>query len=62
LAYLRHQQLSKEIIQVDEDDVIDVDKKQPEPHSLHLIVVPVSVLPNWVREFENFAPELNVVK
>jgi SNF2 family DNA or RNA helicase len=54
--------LSKEIVQVDEDDVIDIDKKEPEPHSLHLIVVPVSVLPNWVREFENFAPELNVVK
>jgi SNF2 family DNA or RNA helicase len=64
LAYLRHQQLSKEIIDVDEDedDVIDVDKEQPEPHSVHLIVVPVSVLPNWVREFENFAPELKVVK
>ncbi|KAL3922843.1 MAG: hypothetical protein SGILL_001987, partial [Bacillariaceae sp.] len=28
----------------------------------HLIVVPVSTLPNWVREFEKFAPHMNVLK
>jgi SWI/SNF-related matrix-associated actin-dependent regulator of chromatin subfamily A containing DEAD/H box 1 len=28
----------------------------------HLIVVPVSTLANWIREFETFCPQLNVVK
>ena len=28
----------------------------------HLIVVPVSTLPNWVREFEKFCPEMRVMK
>ena len=28
----------------------------------HLIIVPVSVLPNWMREFETFCPEMKVVK
>ena len=28
----------------------------------HLIVVPVSTLPNWIREFEKFCPEMNVIK
>jgi SNF2 family DNA or RNA helicase len=27
-----------------------------------LIVVPVSTLPNWIRELDKFAPQLNVVK
>ncbi|KAL3926939.1 MAG: hypothetical protein SGBAC_013278 [Bacillariaceae sp.] len=37
-------------------------KAATESHAPHLIVVPVSVLPNWVREFEKFAPDMNVVK
>mmetsp|Transcript_4548 Transcript_4548/g.6555 ORF Transcript_4548/g.6555 Transcript_4548/m.6555 type:complete len:808 (+) Transcript_4548:927-3350(+) len=40
---------------------IDDDTPHNSP-SPHLIVVPVSVLPNWMREFETFAPELKVVK
>lgn len=28
----------------------------------HLIAVPVSTLPNWMREFEKFCPEMKVVK
>ncbi|OEU16596.1 SNF2_N-domain-containing protein [Fragilariopsis cylindrus CCMP1102] len=28
----------------------------------HLIVVPVSTLPNWIREFEKFCPEMSVFK
>lgn len=31
-------------------------------HAPHLIVVPVSVLPNWIREFETFCPTMNVYK
>lgn len=27
----------------------------------HLVVVPLSTLPNWLREFARFAPQLNVV-
>ena len=27
----------------------------------HLVVVPLSTLPNWQREFARFAPQLNVV-
>jgi SWI/SNF-related matrix-associated actin-dependent regulator of chromatin subfamily A containing DEAD/H box 1 len=28
----------------------------------HLVIVPSSVLSNWEREFQTFAPDLNVVK
>jgi len=28
----------------------------------HLIVVPLSTLPNWIREFEKFCPEMHVIK
>ena len=31
------------------------------PPRPHLVVVPLSTLPNWQREFERFAPQLNVV-
>ena len=33
-----------------------------QPSRPHLIVVPVSVLSNWMREFEKFCPDMNVVK
>eukprot|EP00980_Cylindrotheca_fusiformis_P006070 scaffold1306_cov100-Cylindrotheca_fusiformis.AAC.4 len=56
LAYLRHQQ------QQQDDDDDDGTRSESYHAPPHLIVVPVSVLPNWVREFETFAPELNVVK
>lgn len=28
----------------------------------HLVVVPLSVLPNWMAEFKKFAPDLRVVR
>ena len=34
-------------------------KTIPKPH---LIVVPVSTLPNWVREFKKFSPKTRVLK
>lgn len=36
--------------------------EKPKASNPHLIVVPASVLSNWVIEFEKFAPHLNVVK
>lgn len=31
-------------------------------HRPHLVIVPASVLTNWMREFEKFCPTMNVVK
>eukprot|EP00934_Nitzschia_sp_Nitz4_P007849 Nitzschia sp. Nitz4//scaffold2_size372955//31330//34835//NITZ4_000361-RA/size372955-augustus-gene-0.353-mRNA-1//1//CDS//3329546590//7839//frame0 len=54
LAWLKYHRSQK---------VVDVEKPQDNGTSKpHLIAVPVSVLPNWMREFSTFAPELNVVK
>jgi SNF2 family DNA or RNA helicase len=55
LAWLKYQ-YTHQIADIDKDDA---SQSQPMPH---LIVVPVSVLSNWMREFETFAPDLNVVK
>ena len=48
----------------EESDVIDlVETPQKEDDSLpHLVIAPASVLSNWEREFETFAPHLRVVK
>ena len=58
LAWLKYQRQTKivdlEASGGDEDDEL--------PPLLHLIVVPVSTLPNWIREFEKFCPEMNVIK
>ena len=35
------------------------EQKLPRPH---LVVVPLSTLPNWEREFALWAPQLNVVQ
>jgi superfamily II DNA or RNA helicase len=35
--------------------------KAKEKHGLHLVVAPTSVVPNWQREIEKFAPHLEVV-
>ncbi len=35
------------------------DRKVPGPH---LVVVPLSVLPNWMSEFRKFCPDLRVVR
>ena len=49
------------MVESDEDSVESVENCRPEV-SPHLIVVPASVLTNWVNEFKKFAPHLNVVK
>ena len=33
----------------------------PPPRRPHIVVVPLSTLPNWQREFARFAPHLNVL-
>lgn len=45
----------------DSDD--DTAKKAPRSHKrVHVVVVPASVLDNWMGEFEKFAPQLSVIK
>mmetsp|Transcript_27842 Transcript_27842/g.31267 ORF Transcript_27842/g.31267 Transcript_27842/m.31267 type:complete len:1081 (-) Transcript_27842:1872-5114(-) len=56
LAWLKYRRQSK-VIDVDTDSKSEVDVSLP-----HLIVVPVSTLPNWIREFEKFCPEMKVIK
>lgn len=46
----------------DDDSVVEVVEGDFEPSYPHLVVAPSSVISNWVREFETFAPHLNVVK
>ena len=57
----------------DEDDGIESDndaeakmklttQQRESIHRPHLIVVPASVLSNWMNEFKKFAPSLSVVK
>ena len=58
LAWLKHRSKFS-AIDVDSDGGASEIQEAP---STHLIVVPVSVLPNWMREFETFCPEMNVVK
>ena len=58
LAWLKHRSKFS-AIDVDSDGGASEIEEAP---STHLIVVPVSVLPNWMREFETFCPEMNVVK
>jgi SNF2 family DNA or RNA helicase len=53
LAWLAHQRRKEE--------PVDRFSNSP-PHLPHLIVVPVSTLSNWIREFDKFAPQLTVVK
>jgi SWI/SNF-related matrix-associated actin-dependent regulator 1 of chromatin subfamily A len=31
-------------------------------HRPHIVIVPASVLTNWMREFEKFCPTMNVIK
>jgi SNF2 family DNA or RNA helicase len=60
LAWLKYRRQSK-VIDIDNDN--DNDNKSEVNQSLpHLIVVPVSTLPNWIREFEKFCPEMKVFK
>ena len=60
----------REVIQIDDGDEQEYDRvsmrdkdkqKPPETCLPHLIVVPASVVSNWEREFETFAPNLHVV-
>ena len=57
LAWLKSQNTRNSVEASDDEDVTSAVQAKP-----HLIVVPVSVLSNWMREFETFCPDLNVVK
>jgi SWI/SNF-related matrix-associated actin-dependent regulator 1 of chromatin subfamily A len=48
----------------DDEDSEDasVDNENDTGGGPHLVIAPSSVLANWKREFDNFAPHLNVVK
>jgi SNF2 family DNA or RNA helicase len=45
----------------DSDDEVDTSTKTKNK-PVHVVVVPASVLDNWMDEFEKFAPQLSVVK
>jgi len=52
-------------IELDDNSEEDVDQPQcplRDNHKPHIIVVPASVLDNWMNEFEKFCPTMNVVK
>jgi SWI/SNF-related matrix-associated actin-dependent regulator of chromatin subfamily A containing DEAD/H box 1 len=55
-AWLKYRR-SNHVVDVENGSDNGEDWKLP-----HLIVVPVSVLPNWMREFETFCPTMNVMK
>ena len=57
LAWLKYRRQTK-VVDLDSAGDSD-DEEQSLPH---LIVVPVSTLPNWIREFEKFCPDMHVVK
>jgi SWI/SNF-related matrix-associated actin-dependent regulator 1 of chromatin subfamily A len=46
----------------DDDDSVAVVNGSDNGDGPHLVIAPASVLSNWAREFENFAPHLNVIK
>jgi SWI/SNF-related matrix-associated actin-dependent regulator 1 of chromatin subfamily A len=46
----------------DDDDSVAVVNGSGNGDGPHLVIAPASVLSNWAREFENFAPHLNVIK
>jgi SWI/SNF-related matrix-associated actin-dependent regulator 1 of chromatin subfamily A len=46
----------------DDDDSVAVVNSSDNGDGPHLVIAPASVLSNWAREFENFAPHLNVLK
>ena len=59
LAWLKYRRLSQvmsQVIDVEESSNVH-DESFP-----HLIVVPVSTLPNWIREFKKFCPAMKVMK
>lgn len=45
-----------------QDSNNDVSRKNSTLRRPHLIVVPASVLSNWMNEFQKFAPHMTVVK
>jgi SNF2 family DNA or RNA helicase len=45
-----------------QDNSNDCSAKNPTIRRPHLIVVPASVLSNWMNEFQKFAPHMTVVK
>eukprot|EP00554_Chaetoceros_debilis_P002425 CAMPEP_0194085366 /NCGR_PEP_ID=MMETSP0149-20130528/17372_1 /TAXON_ID=122233 /ORGANISM="Chaetoceros debilis, Strain MM31A-1" /LENGTH=1145 /DNA_ID=CAMNT_0038768237 /DNA_START=83 /DNA_END=3520 /DNA_ORIENTATION=+ len=52
-------------IELDDKSEEDVDQPQcplRDNHKPHIIIVPASVLDNWMNEFEKFCPTMNVIK
>jgi len=56
LAWLKQHHATVDL-DSDDESCAPMDVKLP-----HLIVVPVSVLDNWMREFDTFCPDLKVIK
>ena len=61
LAWLRSQNRRGTTNTVD-DAKVGQGKRQSTPVKPHIIIVPASVLDNWMGEFEKFAPQLVVMK
>lgn len=60
LAWLKYRRRQSQAIDI-ESEVDDESSSSPPPLP-HLIVVPVSTLPNWIREFKKFCPAMKVMK
>ena len=65
LAWLKYRKTG--LPETQNSDVVDVDDEDEasngeESHKPHIIIVPASVLDNWLREFERFCPTMNIVK
>lgn len=59
LAWLKYRNTG--IIDSDDEDEHPM-SSDDDDHKPHIIVVPASVLDNWLREFKKFCPTMNVVK
>jgi len=67
LAWLKYRKTglpdgqNSDVVDVDDEDE-DAASDGEESHKPHIIIVPASVLDNWLREFERFCPTMNIVK
>jgi SNF2 family DNA or RNA helicase len=62
LAWLRSKNRRGTTSTVVDAEVCDVDGQSKTTVKPHIIIVPASVLDNWMGEFEKFAPQLVVMK
>ena len=58
LAWLRYRDVQGPPADTEKDETCDGE----EYHQPHIIIVPASVLENWLREFQKFCPTMNVIK